>query len=205
MLFKIAKYQRRALKKAADKTVVKKRFVCGMKEVLKKVKAKRIKLVVLTPNIENVTLPNGLNQLQIEIATLCRDNNILFFVALTKMTLGKALMKPVGVSVVGILDFSGAHELYLEALKLAEKVREEKKVQDTTLMIENKKVDLLLKEKMAEAEILKKEDKKEEELVEEENVEENGENNNQMEKEEKKEKSEIEKDEKEMQGIKEEK
>ena len=67
---------------------------------------------------------------------------------MTKKTLGKAVGKPVGVSVVGIIDYSGAYELYQKALELHKKILIERNLKDSTIINETRNVDRELPEKI---------------------------------------------------------
>ena len=72
LLTKLLGFQKKALNQALNeekrfgtKKTAKKRYVCGLREVLRKLKTNKIRLVIVVPNIENVLTPGGLNELQL--------------------------------------------------------------------------------------------------------------------------------------------
>lgn len=60
-------------KKIKSSRPVKKRYIIGIKEVLKHLTAKNLKAVVLATNLEKVEETNGLDELVYQIIVMCRE------------------------------------------------------------------------------------------------------------------------------------
>jgi len=103
----------------------KRRYVCGMREVMKLLQTKKIKHVVMAPSIEKVKTEGGLDDLAESILKLCDENGTPITFALNRKTLGKALLKKSKISMVGILDTGGVGDLYFQMASLSERLREQ--------------------------------------------------------------------------------
>ena len=135
LLQKLKFFQDRLKAQDPVKAKMRKRFVLGLREVRRGVLSRKVKCVIMTPNIEQVGSQGGLDGFVSDIMTECEkdredgDENIeidripLVF-ALTRNKLGKALGKPMTLSVVGLYDVNGAFEEYKEMLSHAATGRE---------------------------------------------------------------------------------
>jgi ribosomal protein L30E len=87
---------------------VKKRYVCGLREVLRSVERKKAKCVIVTPNIERISSPEGgLFEAVESIVRTSQQNRITVIFAMTRTSLGKAISKRLKVAALAILDPSG--------------------------------------------------------------------------------------------------
>ncbi|EGC33350.1 hypothetical protein DICPUDRAFT_80883, partial [Dictyostelium purpureum] len=101
---------------------VKKRFVSGLREVLKLLEVDKISCVIISSNIEE----NGaLNKLVEDIIRLCRSKKVLYTFALSSRSLGKSIGKTIKISVLGILDYDGANEIYQKLFNQTKQSRDE--------------------------------------------------------------------------------
>jgi ribosomal protein L7Ae-like RNA K-turn-binding protein len=130
LLQKLKFFQDRLKAQDAVKAKMRRRFVLGLREVRRGVLARKVKCVIMTPNIEKVEAHGGLDSFITQIITECEKDRedgdedieidkIPLVFALTRNKLGKALGKPMTLSVVGLYDVNGAFEEYKEVLKLA--------------------------------------------------------------------------------------
>lgn len=125
LVFSLRKqYARQKIEKPGKK--VHKNYVFGIKEVLKHIEAKNIKLLVVTPNIEKIECEGGLDSFLTRIFTMCRAQKVPVVFALSMSKLGLvAKSKGTKVALLGVLKYQGSEELFREVVKLAEEGREE--------------------------------------------------------------------------------
>ncbi|KAI0988487.1 hypothetical protein GJ496_007443 [Pomphorhynchus laevis] len=110
-------FQHRAYAKDQIKTRSKRRYIAGMRQVIKYTKANLLKCVVIAPNCEPVQATGGLDDIIMKIVDSCKEQNVMCVFALNRRELGKCLSLAVPVSAVGIIDYSGADVVY-KALKV---------------------------------------------------------------------------------------
>jgi ribosomal protein L30E len=118
--------------------------VCGLREVLKGIRSKNIKLVIVAPNLE--TDGGGLDELVREVLaeaivhqvlpvsfSMFDDFGVLYdwvfwqahiVFALNRRKLGEAVAKKALIGVVGIRDDSGAHAEFEKVIQLSTAARE---------------------------------------------------------------------------------
>eukprot|EP00466_Bigelowiella_natans_P017018 jgi/Bigna1/45508/e_gw1.126.13.1 len=125
LLTELHKFQQRMHLKAPTLAKRKKRYVCGMREVMKCGKRKKLKHVIMAPYIEPVKGEGGLDSLTKSILDLCKEEKIQVTFALNRKNLGKTLKKKSKISMVGILDPSGANDQYFKMSQLARKKKEQ--------------------------------------------------------------------------------
>jgi ribosomal protein L7Ae-like RNA K-turn-binding protein len=75
-------------KKKSNAIVAKKRYIVGMKEVLKHLRAENIKMIILATNIEEVDAQDGLDDYIHTIIQTCREFKIPLIFSLTRYKLG---------------------------------------------------------------------------------------------------------------------
>lgn len=112
LLATLMRFNQRLWEKDQAKAKTRKRFVCGLREVKKGVKGDTIRCVIVARNIEPVAAPGGLDSVLQEILDLCQEKKTPVVFSLTRKKLGIAVGKQKNkVSVVGLMDYSGADEL----------------------------------------------------------------------------------------------
>jgi selenocysteine insertion sequence-binding protein 2 len=123
MLVKLKGFQDRLYHQDKIKAKMRRRLLYGLREVAKSVDAKTSKAVVIAPNIEQIESEGGLDDRINAIIKDAKENEIPIVFALTKKRIGRALrMKE--ISVVSVLDYSGADEEFKSTLKHAAEGRE---------------------------------------------------------------------------------
>ncbi len=123
-------YQNRALQ---SKSTKKRRIKMGLREVYRGVRSRKVKCVIVAPNIEQSYRQGGIDDKISSIlegckATIDQDgmpvDAVPVVFALNRKKIARAVGKrQVGVSVVGVYDADGAYEHFRPMLKLAEKLR----------------------------------------------------------------------------------
>ncbi|CAM9934265.1 unnamed protein product, partial [Discosporangium mesarthrocarpum] len=94
------------------KAKIRRRLVFGLHEVMRGVKAKKLKLLVVAPNIDAGGGEGGLDEKVRDIVSEARGAGIPLVFGLSKRRLGKALGKSIKVSTVGVYNFDGAEDLW---------------------------------------------------------------------------------------------
>ncbi|KAJ8311671.1 hypothetical protein KUTeg_011026 [Tegillarca granosa] len=93
-------------------------------EVTKHLKLRKIKCVMISPNLEKIQSKGGLDDALNNILNLCNDQDVPFVFALGRRALGRACAKLVPVSVVGIFNYDGTEENFRQLMLLTQKARE---------------------------------------------------------------------------------
>ena len=120
-LVKLSMFQRRAYELNPMKaTKLKRRLVVGFREVLKYIRLGKIKCVIIAPDIERIQAKGGLDQQLAEILQLCKEQQVPPLFGLRRRKLGLAMKKKVQISIIGILNYQGANEMFKELLEQAE-------------------------------------------------------------------------------------
>lgn len=91
-----------------------KRYIVGFKEVKKFLIVKRLKLIVIAPDLERNP---AIDVLVEEIKSLADQHNIPYVFSIKRRHIGYLLLKKVPVSFVGIFDYQGTTENVIELLK----------------------------------------------------------------------------------------
>lgn len=91
-----------------------KRYVVGFKEVKKFLIVKRLKLIVIAPDLERNPEVDVLVE---EIKSFADQHNIPYVFSIKRRHIGYLLLKKVPVSLVGIFDYQGTTENVNELLK----------------------------------------------------------------------------------------
>ncbi|XP_070547288.1 selenocysteine insertion sequence-binding protein 2-like [Ptychodera flava] len=124
LLQTLCRFHDRQYHKDPTKAKSKRRLVMGLREVTKHLRLKKIKCVVISPNLERIQSRGGLDDALDAIISLANDNNVPFIFALGRKALGRAVNKLVPVSVVGIFNYDGAEDTFRDLLELSKKARE---------------------------------------------------------------------------------
>lgn len=124
LLQDLVRFQDRMYHKDPVKAKTKRRIVLGLREVTKHLKLKKLKLVIISPNLEKIQSKGGLDDALNNILNLCNEQNVPFVFALGRRALGRACAKLVPVSVVGIFNYSGTEENFHSLMELTEQARQ---------------------------------------------------------------------------------
>lgn len=100
------------------------RFVIGLKEVSRRTRQSKVECLIVAPDIEEDANSGGLDDRMRELLASAYQNKTPVIFALSRARLGKALGKSLHISVLGVLDSTGARGLLEESLLLAEKCRQ---------------------------------------------------------------------------------
>nr|CAB3265946.1 selenocysteine insertion sequence-binding protein 2-like [Phallusia mammillata] len=118
ILQKLVQFQDRLYQKDPMKAKMRRRLVMGIREVTKHLKLKKLKCVIVSPNLEKIQSKGGLDDALQQILDMCESQNVTYVFALGRKAMGRAVSKLVPVSIVGIFDYSGAEDQYKEMCSL---------------------------------------------------------------------------------------
>ncbi|KAH9502160.1 hypothetical protein Btru_070284 [Bulinus truncatus] len=123
LLQDLVKFQDRMYHKDPVKAKTKRRVVLGLREVTKHLKLKKIKCVVISPNLEKIQSKGGLDEALNNILNMCQEQSVPFVFALGRCALGRACAKLVPVSVVGIFNYEGCEQKFNSLISLTAAAR----------------------------------------------------------------------------------
>lgn len=100
------------------------RFVIGLKEVSRRTKQSKVECLIIAPDIEEDANSGGLDDRMRELLASAYQKRTPVIFALSRARLGKALGKSLHISVLGVLDSTGAQSLLQESLQRASECRQ---------------------------------------------------------------------------------
>jgi len=140
LLGELARLQERAHLKDPVKAAMRKRYVCGLREVLRSLKTSKAKALIVAHNIEKIESENGLDEMMGQIMQLCeqklewvydddvkaakqqlvpRETPVPLVFAYTRRQLSRALKRSAKTSCVAVLSHDGASDLFHDVIKQA--------------------------------------------------------------------------------------
>ncbi|XP_072040506.1 uncharacterized protein [Amphiura filiformis] len=125
LLQALVRFQDRQYHKDPNKAKAKRRIVMGLREVTKHLKLKKIKCIIVSPNLERIQAKGGLDEALNTIMSLSHEQDVPVIFALGRKALGRAVNKLVPVSVVGVFNYDGAEDMYKNLLDLSQKARDD--------------------------------------------------------------------------------
>lgn len=90
----------------------KKRFVTGIHETKKFLELKKVKLLIIAPDLEPNAGEGGLDETVNQMKAMCEENHIPYLFSLKRRKIGYILFKKIPISCVGILSYDSCEELY---------------------------------------------------------------------------------------------
>lgn len=103
----------------------KRRFFNGLREVLKYVKLKKLKLLIVASDVESIRSTGGLDDVMDQILQEAKEQRVFTVFTMSRFALGKILKKPVPISCVGVRDYGGCETFVKELKKKVEQKTEE--------------------------------------------------------------------------------
>lgn len=100
------------------------RLVIGLKEVARRVKQMKVSCLIVAPDLESDTAEGGLDDRIREVLGMCYEKDIPVIFALSRARLGQSLGKNMNVSLLGVLDPTGAEQLFKAAVSRATSARQ---------------------------------------------------------------------------------
>ena len=119
---------------------MKKRLVAGLREVTKQVERNRIKIIMLSPDIQRCPETGGLDEAVKNLLDAARKNDLPIVYALSRRKMGRVLRKKVPVSCCGIFNYQATEETWKKLLLAVTAAREEYQIKVKQLGI-NPEVD----------------------------------------------------------------
>uniref|UniRef100_A0A182LWY9 Ribosomal protein eL8/eL30/eS12/Gadd45 domain-containing protein n=1 Tax=Anopheles culicifacies TaxID=139723 RepID=A0A182LWY9_9DIPT len=121
VVVKLFNFQTKAYAKNPIKAVANKRFVVGFNEVLKLLELRKLRLVLIAPDLE----PNEtIDQMVSNVKMLCRQSQVPYLFALKRRKIGFHLLKKAPISCVGVLSYAGCEDTVKQILSVVEQERE---------------------------------------------------------------------------------
>ncbi|XP_017764945.1 PREDICTED: uncharacterized protein LOC108554251 [Eufriesea mexicana] len=115
-LQEITRLQKRSYEKNPNKSKYKRRYYSGLKEVRKHAELKKLKLVIIAPDIEKVELDDGLDDQIYKMVDTCKRQNVVFCFGLRRRKLGYYTHGRGFVGCIGIANYSGTEPLFEHVL-----------------------------------------------------------------------------------------
>ncbi|PSN47594.1 hypothetical protein C0J52_04560 [Blattella germanica] len=125
MLLKdVVKFQDRQHQRDPIKAFAKRRYVSGFREVNKQLQLKKVKLVVIAPDLEVAKNKGvgfagslgGIDETVAELKAAAEQLEVVCLFALCRRQLGYITFKKVGISCIGICNYEGSENNYQEVL-----------------------------------------------------------------------------------------
>ncbi|XP_065188036.1 PHD finger protein rhinoceros-like [Sycon ciliatum] len=116
LLQRIIFFQDRAHRDNPLKAKYRRRYVIGLREVKKHVKARKLKCVLISPNLERSKNPGGLDDQVTEILQHCQEQEVPAVFALNRRKLGRTMHRKTPASVVGLFNYDGAQDHFHELM-----------------------------------------------------------------------------------------
>lgn len=124
LLKDIFRFQKRAYDKNEIKGRAKKRYVVGFKETLKFLELKKIKLLLIAPDLEPNEGPNGIDATVERMKVMAEEQEVPYCFSVRRRRIGYLLLKVVPVSCVGVINYEGSDSNYVNILSFIETERE---------------------------------------------------------------------------------
>ncbi|CAK9824574.1 Selenocysteine insertion sequence-binding protein 2-like [Anthophora retusa] len=115
-LKEITRLQKRYHAKYPSKSQYKRRYYSGLKEVRKQAELRKLKFVIIAPDIEKVELEDGLDDQVEKLLEVCRRQNVVYGFGLRRRKLGYYTHGKGFVGCVGIANYSGTELLFKNVL-----------------------------------------------------------------------------------------
>jgi len=144
LLSELQRLQERAHLKDPVKAAMRKRYVCGLREVIRSLKTNKARALLVAHNIEKIESEEGLDQLIAELVQLCdmklewvydeqtkrssqqlveRDGHVPIVFCFTRRTLARCLKRSAKASCVAVLSHDGASDLFHACMREADAAR----------------------------------------------------------------------------------
>ncbi|XP_015598918.1 selenocysteine insertion sequence-binding protein 2-like [Cephus cinctus] len=116
-LAEIVRLQRKLYERDNIKGKCKRRYYAGIKETEKHIELKKVKFVMIAPDLEKVEIEGGLDESIYKLIGTCRKHDVPFCFALGKRKIGYHTHKKGCVSCIGVANYSGAEDKFKNVLE----------------------------------------------------------------------------------------
>ncbi|PNF14760.1 hypothetical protein B7P43_G08341 [Cryptotermes secundus] len=104
----IVKFQDRQYHRDPVKAFARRRYVLGFREVMKYLQLKKLKLIIIAPDLEVSKLKGGIYDRVAQLKEQCTAQGVTYLFALSRRELGILTFKNVGISIMGIFRYEGS-------------------------------------------------------------------------------------------------
>ncbi|XP_076758474.1 uncharacterized protein LOC143427872 [Xylocopa sonorina] len=115
-LQEIARLQKRLYERNPNKSKYKRRYYSGFKQVRKRIELRKLKFVIVAPDIEKVELDDGLDDQIDKLLDACRRENVVFCFGLRRRKLGYYTHGKGFAGCIGIVNYNGTELLFKNVL-----------------------------------------------------------------------------------------
>lgn len=117
MLKDIVKFQDRLYHRDPVKAFAKRRYVLGFHEVMKYLHLKKLKLIIVAPDLEVVKEKGGIYDIISQLKEESTAQGLPCLFALSRRELGYLTFKKVGVSCIGICSYEGSERNFMDVME----------------------------------------------------------------------------------------
>ena len=138
LLAEIVRFQDRMHAKDPQKASIKRRYCCGLREVEKYLTIKKVKCLLVAPDIQKIMTNGVLDQTVHKLIEKSQETETPIVFCLTRKQLGYLCKKRANISCVAILNPSGADETFKSLIQSAmdsKKEYEDLRSEITTLLV----------------------------------------------------------------------
>nr|CAD7604795.1 unnamed protein product [Timema genevievae] len=136
LIRELVRLQNRLYQRDPIKAQMKRRYVAGLRELKKYVSLKKLKLLIIAPDIDRIECKGGLDDTVNQLKESASIQNIPYVFALNRNKLGHLLLKKTPVSCLGVLRYEACENMFNDLLNAVPSAREKYNLALSTI-IEN--------------------------------------------------------------------
>jgi selenocysteine insertion sequence-binding protein 2 len=134
LMMDLMRFQDRVHKNEPLKFKAKRRYICGLREVKKHLTLKRLKCVIVPPNLQRIQSQGGIDDIVHSIIEQCKEQGVPVVFALTRRRLAFLLKKKYNIGCVGLFSIAGAEDKYKRLMDQVKGATEQYKQQHRKLL-----------------------------------------------------------------------
>nr|CAD7257609.1 unnamed protein product [Timema shepardi] len=110
LISELVRLQNRLYQRDPIKAQIKRRYVAGLRELKKHISLKKLKLLIIAPDIDRIECKGGLDDTVNQLKESASIQNIPYVFALNRNKLGHLLLKKTPVSCLGVLRYEACEK-----------------------------------------------------------------------------------------------
>nr|CAD7458673.1 unnamed protein product [Timema tahoe] len=131
LIRELVRLQNRLYQRDPIKAQMKRRYVAGLRELKKYVSLKKLKLLIIAPDIDRIECKGGLDDTVNQLKESASIQNIPYVFALNRNKLGHLLLKKTPVSCLGVLRYEACEKKDKDEV-VSPNIEENKSLEDVT-------------------------------------------------------------------------
>nr|CAD7405857.1 unnamed protein product [Timema poppensis] len=124
LISELVRLQNRLYQRDPIKAQIKRRYVAGLRELKKHISLKKLKLLIIAPDIDRIECKGGLDDTVNQLKESASIQNIPYVFALNRNKLGHLLLKKTPVSCLGVLRYEACETMFNDLLNAVPPARE---------------------------------------------------------------------------------